>query len=66
MKSQSRVRGLRFNTAASEIDKAPKKIKIFVDRPNIGFDEAESDNPAQEIVLDQTQAKGVWRQGCSL
>jgi hypothetical protein len=59
MKSVSRVRGLRFSTVSSEIDKAPKRIKIFVDHPNLGFDDADSLEPAQELELNQAQAKGT-------
>jgi PITH domain len=59
MNSVSRIKGLRFGTRASEIDKAPRRIKIFVDRPNLGFDDADNLEPAQELELNQDQAKGA-------
>ncbi|ODN96527.1 thioredoxin [Cryptococcus wingfieldii CBS 7118] len=37
---------------------APKTIKLFINQPNIGFDEADSLTPAQEIELTADQVKG--------
>lgn len=37
---------------------APKTIKLFVNNVTMGFDDAESLEPAQEIVLTEAQAKG--------
>lgn len=32
-------------------DGAPRTLRLFVDRPSLGFSEAESDPPAQEVEL---------------
>lgn len=54
-----KVRALRFTTVASKIAQAPKTIKLFVNSSStLGFDDAESLDPAQEIELTEKQAKG--------
>jgi len=53
-----KVKALKFKTAATELKKAPLKIKLFVDRFNLGFDEAESEEATQELTLTEAQAKG--------
>ncbi|WVN88871.1 thioredoxin [Cryptococcus depauperatus CBS 7841] len=37
---------------------APKTIKLFINLPNIGFDDTESLTPAQELVLTPKHVKG--------
>lgn len=49
---------LRFTTAESAIDNAPKKVRIFADQADIGFDEATSQTPLQEFELTKEQALG--------
>lgn len=35
---------------------APRRVRLFVDRPSLGFSEAESDPAAQEFVLSEADA----------
>lgn len=37
---------------------APKTVKLFINQPNIGFDDAENEAPAQELILTPEQVKG--------
>lgn len=59
MQQSTKLRALKFTTAASQLAKAPKTIRLFVNQSSIGFDDAESLEPAQEIVLTEEQAKGA-------
>ena len=36
-----------------ERDYAPSSLKLFVNRPNVGFDEAESEPGTQQLQLDE-------------
>lgn len=54
----SRIRALKFKTAASALEQAPKTIRLFVNRQTIGFDDAESEECAQEMELTEKQQKG--------
>ncbi|GAA6000503.1 hypothetical protein JCM10207_008042 [Rhodosporidiobolus poonsookiae] len=54
----TRVRALRFSTLASSAQFAPKTLKLFVNQSSVDFDSAESNEPAQELVLDDEQAQG--------
>jgi hypothetical protein len=49
---------LRFKTAESSLDSAPKTIKIFSDTLSLGFDEAASQPASQEFTLTKDQASG--------
>ncbi|GAA6055369.1 hypothetical protein JCM3770_001075 [Rhodotorula araucariae] len=51
-----KLRALRFTTLPSHLPNAPKTIRLFVNAPSTDFDV--SAEPAQEIVLDEEQAKG--------
>ncbi|GAA5830576.1 hypothetical protein JCM5353_002917 [Sporobolomyces roseus] len=53
-----KLRALRFTTLSSSLSSAPKKIRLFVNQSSVGFDEAESQEPAQEVELTEAQAKG--------
>lgn len=54
-----KLRALRFTTASSKSAHAPKTIKVFVNAPGVDFDSAEGGaEAAQEVVLDETQARG--------
>ncbi|KAM0788507.1 hypothetical protein ACM66B_001638 [Microbotryomycetes sp. NB124-2] len=55
-----KVRAIRFKTVASRLSQAPKTVKVFVNQGAnpISFEDAESLEPAQEIVLTEEQAKG--------
>lgn len=57
MNSVSRIRAIRFTTLPSEISKAPKTIKIFVNKPNLGFDDVDTE-AAHEETLTEAQASG--------
>lgn len=62
LRSALRIRSVRLRTAAATDDaddgakRAPRTIKLFVNRPALGFEDAESDEPAQEIELTEKQA----------
>ncbi|GAA5975585.1 hypothetical protein JCM5350_002659 [Sporobolomyces pararoseus] len=52
-----KLRALRFTTLANT-KSAPKSIRLFVNKSSVGFDEAESQEPAQEFELTEAQATG--------
>ncbi|GAA6058788.1 hypothetical protein JCM10212_001904 [Sporobolomyces blumeae] len=56
--SSIKLRALRLTTSASSLKSAPKSIRLFVNQPSLGFDEAESLEPAQEVELTENQARG--------
>ncbi|KAK4702665.1 thioredoxin 1, partial [Phenoliferia sp. Uapishka_3] len=58
MNSSTKIRALRLVTLPSAAAHAPKTIKLFVNRANLGFDDAESEEPAQEIEITAAQASG--------
>ncbi|OWZ47940.1 thioredoxin [Cryptococcus neoformans c45] len=37
---------------------APKTVKLFINQPNMDFDDAENEAPAQELILTPEQVKG--------
>ncbi|KAJ1642349.1 hypothetical protein LPJ64_005800 [Coemansia asiatica] len=41
------------------LENAPKNIKIFANRTDVGFDDAESSTPTQELVMDE----GIYKSG---
>ncbi|CAK0853682.1 unnamed protein product [Prorocentrum cordatum] len=51
------IAGLRIEATAGD-EEAPARVKLFTNRPDIGFDEAESDEPLQsfELALADTKA----------
>ncbi|GAA5921550.1 hypothetical protein JCM3775_003100 [Rhodotorula graminis] len=51
-----KLRALRFTTLPSHLAHAPKTVRLFVNAPSTDFDT--SAEPAQEVVLDEEQAKG--------
>ncbi|GAA5835141.1 hypothetical protein JCM9279_007209 [Rhodotorula babjevae] len=51
-----KLRALRFTTLSSHLAHAPKTVRLFVNAPSTDFDT--SAEPAQEVVLDEEQAKG--------
>ncbi|BGP01175.1 hypothetical protein NBRC10513v2_002127 [Rhodotorula toruloides] len=53
-----KLRAIRFTTLSSHSANAPKTIKLFVNQSGVDFDNAESTEAAQEVVLDEAQAKG--------
>ncbi|KAK4053469.1 hypothetical protein OIV83_001636 [Microbotryomycetes sp. JL201] len=55
-----KLRAIRFKTVESKLSQAPKTVRIFVNAGAnpISFDDAESLEPAQEVVLTEEQAKG--------
>lgn len=54
-----RLRAIRFTTVPSALAQAPKKIRLFVNNRSIGFDDAESLEPAQELELTSAQSSGT-------
>ncbi|GAA5915808.1 uncharacterized protein JCM6883_006293 [Sporobolomyces salmoneus] len=53
-----KLRALRFTTTPTASKSAPKSIRLFVNQSSIGFDEAESQEPAQALELTEAQAEG--------
>ncbi|GAA5892861.1 hypothetical protein JCM8208_004107 [Rhodotorula glutinis] len=51
-----KLRALRFTTLPAHLAHAPKTVRLFVNAPSTDFDT--SAEPAQEVVLDEEQAKG--------
>lgn len=58
MNQSTKIRAIRLVTLPSAAAQAPKTIKLFVNRANLGFDDAESEEPAQEIEVTEAQARG--------
>ncbi|KAL8286499.1 hypothetical protein RQP46_004516 [Phenoliferia psychrophenolica] len=58
MNQSTKIRAIRFTTLPSVAAQAPKTIRLFVNKANLGFDDAESEEPAQELVLTEAQARG--------
>ncbi|GAA5887258.1 hypothetical protein JCM6882_002465 [Rhodosporidiobolus microsporus] len=54
-----KLRALRFSTFPSASQFAPKTLRLFVNQPSVDFDSGEAMEPAQELVLDEEQAKGT-------
>ncbi|BGP46496.1 hypothetical protein JCM10450v2_002341 [Rhodotorula kratochvilovae] len=52
-----KLRALRFTTLSSHLPHAPKTVRLFVNAPSTDFDT--TSEPAQEVVLDEEQAKGL-------
>ncbi len=52
------IRFTAFNSAAPDMSMAPKTVKIFVNRPNMGFSDAEDVNPTQEFELTEGDLTG--------
>jgi hypothetical protein len=53
-----RIKAIRLTTLATSLLCAPKTIRLFVNNVTMGFDDAESLEPAQEVILTEAQAKG--------
>jgi hypothetical protein len=51
-----KIKALRFTTLPTSLQFAPKTIRLFVNQPSVDFD---SSDPAQELILDEEQAKGL-------
>jgi hypothetical protein len=54
---QLKLKALRFSTLPTSVQFAPKTIKLYVNQPSVDFDT--SIEPAEELVLDEEQAKGL-------
>ena len=54
----SRIRALRLKTLPAHLARAPASLRLFVNRPTLGFDDAESEEATQEIQLTEAQVKG--------
>lgn len=57
MQQAIKLRALRFTTLPSHAAHAPKTVKLYVNQPATDFDS--TTEPAQELVLDEEQAKGL-------
>ncbi|KAL7412899.1 PITH domain-containing protein [Mrakia frigida] len=49
----TRLRSLVLHTSDEAKAQAPKRVKLFVNRPNLGFDEAEGEAPTQEFEISE-------------
>lgn len=59
LNQSTKIRAIRFGTRDQDAaTKAPKTVRLFVNRPTIGFDDADSLEPAQEVELNEQQASG--------
>lgn len=58
MNQSVRIRAIRLSTLPSSFAQAPKTLRLFVNSPTLGFDDAESLEPAQEVEVTEKQAKG--------
>ncbi|GAA98548.1 uncharacterized protein L969DRAFT_49725 [Mixia osmundae IAM 14324] len=58
MTRTTKIRAIKLTTASEHASKAPKEIKLFVNRPELGFDDAENEEGAQSIELTEAQASG--------
>ena len=52
-----RLSHLLLRTTPSEIGKAPKKIKVYVNRPHLGFDDLDDEKAEHEVELTEEQVK---------
>jgi len=50
---QQPVKLAALNFQGTDLDTAPKNIKVFINRPNIGFEEAEDDDSTQSFELPE-------------
>ncbi|GAA5998420.1 uncharacterized protein JCM10292_001184 [Rhodotorula paludigena] len=57
MQQAIKLRALRFTTLPAHAAHAPKTVKLYVNQPATDFDS--TTEPAQELVLDEEQAKGL-------
>lgn len=55
---QSKIRALRLRTSPAHLGSAPARLKLFVNRPTLGFDDAEAEGATQEVELTEAQVKG--------
>lgn len=46
-------------TPTDKLAQAPKRVKLFINVPTLGFDGAENDAPTQEFEVTKSQ----WEQG---
>lgn len=58
MNQSVRIRAIRLSTLPSSFAQAPKTLRLFVNNPTLGFDDAESLEPAQEVEVSEKQARG--------
>jgi hypothetical protein len=61
-----KLNGLRIKGIADE--SAPSRVKVFQGKPDIGFDEAEEEEPTQEVGLstdDVGKGEAAIKAGCS-
>ncbi|SPO31062.1 related to TRX2 - thioredoxin II [Ustilago trichophora] len=57
-KQQVKLSGILLRTLPSQLAHAPKHIKIFANRPGLGFDDATSDPADQEAELSEDNVRG--------
>uniref|UniRef100_A0A7S3XGQ2 PITH domain-containing protein n=1 Tax=Oxyrrhis marina TaxID=2969 RepID=A0A7S3XGQ2_OXYMA len=53
-----KLRGVEDRETGEACDSAPAKVRLFVNRPDLGFDDAESDPAVQELDLTRADALG--------
>ncbi|KAJ1017791.1 hypothetical protein NDA16_005108 [Ustilago loliicola] len=57
-KGQVKLSGILLRTLPSQFAHAPKQIKIFANRPGLGFEDATSDPADQEAELTEEHVRG--------
>lgn len=45
--SQVKLRGIRITAAENEGTSGPKEVRVYVNQPNLGFDDADSVKPSK-------------------
>ncbi|KAK7015076.1 DUF1000-domain-containing protein [Favolaschia claudopus] len=50
-----RVRSIIIRSSGGDIDQAPKRVKLLVNRPAIGFEDADGEEPEVAQILDLTE-----------
>ncbi|KAN0062629.1 hypothetical protein ACQY0O_005170 [Thecaphora frezii] len=53
-KQKVKLSAILLRTAASAVASAPKQVKVFANRPNLGFDDASNEEPAQTLELAES------------
>ncbi|SPO30682.1 related to TRX2 - thioredoxin II [Ustilago trichophora] len=57
-KQQVKLSGILLRTLPSQLAHAPKQVRIFANRPGLGFDDATSDPADQEADLSEEHVRG--------
>ncbi|KAI3478195.1 hypothetical protein L1887_59924 [Cichorium endivia] len=62
-KQQVKLSGILLRTLPSHLAHAPRQVRIFVNRPGLGFDDATTENADQEFELSDEHVRGAENGG---